>query len=156
FETTRRLMETKPLPIIVCSNDARESVTTFRSLEAGAVACVQRLTNCKAVEFDRAAAHLRQTVKLMSEVKVVRRWPRRAPSRTESPVQRAASDIAVIGIGSSTGGPPALQTILSALPKDFPVPLLVVQHIAPGFLPGLVEWLNQTSGLTVQIAAHGI
>jgi two-component system chemotaxis response regulator CheB len=48
-----------------------------------------------------------------------------------------------------------LQTILSALPKDFPVPLLIVQHIAPGFLPGMIEWLNQTTGLRVHIAAHG-
>jgi two-component system chemotaxis response regulator CheB len=61
----------------------------------------------------------------------------------------------VIGIGASTGGPPVLQTILSGLPKDFPAPLLIVQHIARGFLPGLVEWLNQTTGLSVHIAAHG-
>jgi two-component system chemotaxis response regulator CheB len=48
-----------------------------------------------------------------------------------------------------------LQTILSGLSKDFPAPLLIVQHIARGFLPGLVEWLNQTTGLHVHVAAHG-
>jgi two-component system chemotaxis response regulator CheB len=58
-------------------------------------------------------------------------------------------------MGASTGGPPVLQTILSGLPKDFPVPLLIVQHIARGFLPGMVDWLSQTTGLRVQIAAHG-
>jgi two-component system chemotaxis response regulator CheB len=58
-------------------------------------------------------------------------------------------------MGASTGGPPVLQTILSRLPKDFPAPLLIVQHIAHGFLPGMVEWLNQTTGLHVHIAAHG-
>jgi two-component system chemotaxis response regulator CheB len=49
-----------------------------------------------------------------------------------------------------------LQTILASLPKDFSVPILIVQHIAHGFLPGLVEWLNQTTGLQVHIAAHGV
>ena len=62
----------------------------------------------------------------------------------------------MIGIGASTGGPPVLQTILAALPKDFPVPLLIVQHIAPGFVAGLVEWLNQTTGLKVHVAAYGV
>jgi two-component system chemotaxis response regulator CheB len=41
------------------------------------------------------------------------------------------------------------------LPKEFPVPLLIVQHIASGFLSGLADWLNQTTGLKVHIAAHG-
>jgi two-component system chemotaxis response regulator CheB len=48
-----------------------------------------------------------------------------------------------------------LQTILTGLPKDFAVPVLIVQHIAAGFLPGLVEWLNQTTGVKVHIAAYG-
>jgi len=68
---------------------------------------------------------------------------------------KAATGIKLIGIGASTGGPPVLQTILSGLPKDFPVPLLIVQHIARGFLPGMVDWLSQTTGLRVHIAAHG-
>jgi two-component system chemotaxis response regulator CheB len=60
-----------------------------------------------------------------------------------------------VGIGASTGGPPVLQAILSALPRDFPAPILIVQHIARGFLPGMVEWLGQTTGQHVHIAAHG-
>jgi two-component system chemotaxis response regulator CheB len=97
----------------------------------------------------------------MSEVKVVRRWPRpRAVSAAAPPEPRpsrgrTSGAMSVIGIGASTGGPPVLQAILSGLPKDFPIPLLIVQHIAPGFLPGMVEWLNQTTGLRIHIAAHG-
>ncbi len=66
----------------------------------------------------------------------------------------AGAGIMLIGIGASTGGPPVLQTILSGLPKEFPATLLIVQHIARGFLSGMVEWLNQTTGLHVHIAAH--
>jgi two-component system, chemotaxis family, protein-glutamate methylesterase/glutaminase len=61
----------------------------------------------------------------------------------------------VIGIGASTGGPQALALILSRLPASFPVPILVVQHIAPGFAPSLVEWLSSECELSVQLAKDG-
>ncbi len=96
----------------------------------------------------------------MSEVKVVRRWPRQRANPV--PVTGSAASsildpgaVRFVGIGASTGGPPVLQTLLGGLPKDFPVPILIVQHIARGFLPGLVEWLNQTTSLQVRVAAHG-
>jgi two-component system, chemotaxis family, protein-glutamate methylesterase/glutaminase len=97
----------------------------------------------------------------MSEVKVVRRWSRSRiapavlPANGRTQLRAASAGVRLIGIGASTGGPLVLQTILSGLPKDFPVPLLIVQHIARGFLPGMVEWLSQTTGLRVHIAAHG-
>jgi two-component system, chemotaxis family, protein-glutamate methylesterase/glutaminase len=76
--------------------------------------------------------------------------PEAAPER-----RNRTAKVEFIGIGASTGGPPVLQSILAGLPKDFPIPILAVQHIAPGFLPGLVEWLEQTTGLNVHIAGHG-
>jgi two-component system, chemotaxis family, protein-glutamate methylesterase/glutaminase len=159
FEATRRIMESKPIPIVICSASGKigDAVTSFRLMEAGAVACVEKPVGHDHPNFDEVVAQLRQTIKLMSEVKVVRRWPRRDNvKRPAFPSKRSPAKIEVIGIGASTGGPPVLQTILSALSKDFPVPLLIVQHIAPGFLSGLAEWLNQTTGLKVHIAAHGI
>jgi len=158
FETTRRIMETYPLPIIICTatTDPREVATTFRALEAGAVACLGKPVGREHPDHDPLARSLIETIKLMSEVKVVRRWPRsRFPPAPAVTVNETNGDgIKVIGIGASTGGPPILQTILSALPKDFPLPILVVQHIAHGFLLGLVEWLNETTGLHIHVAAH--
>jgi two-component system chemotaxis response regulator CheB len=58
-------------------------------------------------------------------------------------------------IGSSTGGPQALQTILKQLPSDFPTPILCIQHIAPGFLNGLVNWLRSLCSMKVKIAQDG-
>ena len=164
FEATRRIMETCPLPIIICTAtaNAREIASTFRVMEAGAVACVEKPVSREHPSFEALASNLLQTVRLMSEVKVVRRWPRsRMASPAESPARplepkAVALGIRFIGIGASTGGPPVLQTILAGLPKDFPAPVLIVQHIARGFLPGLVEWLNQTTGWQVHIAAHGL
>jgi two-component system chemotaxis response regulator CheB len=164
FEATRRIMETRPVPIIVCTAtaDPRDVATAFRVMEVGALACVEKPVGRQHAEFDQMAAHLRQTVKLMSEVKVVRRWARArvvaAPTAVAHPVTatHAAAPIKIVGIGASTGGPQVLQGILEGLPNTFPVPILVVQHIAHGFLPGLAEWLNQTTGFQIHLGAHGV
>ena len=160
FEVTRRIMETRPVPIVICSatTDPREMITSFRALEAGAVACIEKPTGGEHADFEARAGNLLDTVKLMSEVKVVRRWPasRPAPAPRAVEPQGSPAGIGLIGIGASTGGPPVLQTILAGLPKDFPVPILIVQHIARGFLPGLVEWLGQTTGFRIHVASHGI
>jgi two-component system chemotaxis response regulator CheB len=164
FETTRRIMETQPVPIIVCSatTDTKEVATTFRVMEAGALACLEKPVGLEHPDFERIAENIRQTVRLMSEVKVVRRWARARLARDAAPAPRsveatdARPEVKVIGVGASTGGPQVLQEILAGLPKGFPVPILVVQHIARGFLPGLAEWLNQTTSLQIQIAAYGV
>jgi two-component system chemotaxis response regulator CheB len=163
FEATRRIMETRPLPVVICTAtaDPQELAVTFRAIEAGAVACVAKPVGF-GPEFEPLLHNLLQTVRLMSEVKVIRRWSRAGAVPTAPQAigvtnsRLTAPNIKLIGIGASTGGPPVLQTILSGLPKEFPVPLLIVQHIAPGFLPGMVDWLSQTTGLRVHIAAHGV
>jgi two-component system chemotaxis response regulator CheB len=96
----------------------------------------------------------------MSEVKVVRLFPR---SRKEQKkpillIQNFENDlkrIQLIAIGASTGGPMALQIILSRLPENLPVPVLIVQHIARGFVTGFLEWLSATSGIKLKIAEDG-
>ncbi|HWW66425.1 MAG TPA: CheB methylesterase domain-containing protein [Solirubrobacterales bacterium] len=60
-----------------------------------------------------------------------------------------------MGIGASVGGPPALATVLGGLPVDFPLPVLVVQHMAAGFGEGLVKWLDQSVAIPVGIAVDG-
>ncbi|MEA3196082.1 MAG: two-component system, chemotaxis family, protein-glutamate methylesterase/glutaminase [Gammaproteobacteria bacterium] len=162
FEATRRIMETRPLPIIICTATAapQDLAIAFRSMEAGAVACVAKPV-ALGDDFEPRLHNLLQTVRLMSEVKVVRRWNRlrgtpavpHANGLTQPGT--AIREVRLIGIGASTGGPPVLQAILSGLPKNFPAPILIVQHIAHGFLPDMVDWLSQTTGLRVHIAAHG-
>jgi two-component system chemotaxis response regulator CheB len=63
--------------------------------------------------------------------------------------------VGAVGIGASTGGPPALTQVLSALPAAFPLPVLVVQHIASGFSEALVNWLDRRLGLPVGFATDG-
>ena len=163
FEATRRIMETQPVPIIVCSGitNPKDVATTFRVMEAGALACVGKPVGREHPDFDATAENIRQTVRLMSEVKVVRRWAlgRVAPATPvvrPAPPNGAPVGVTVVGVGASTGGPQVLQQILGGLPKTFPVPILIVQHIAQGFLRGLAEWLNQTTALQIHIGAHGV
>lgn len=158
FEATRRIMETIPVPIVICSATAntKDIVVTFRALEAGAIACIEKPLGSERDDFIEVEQRLLETIKLMSEVKVVRRTARSRTTPFPAPpaTEQAPARIRLIGIGASTGGPPVLQTILAALPKDFPVPILVVQHIAQGFLAGMTEWLNQTTSLQIHIASH--
>jgi two-component system chemotaxis response regulator CheB len=79
----------------------------------------------------------------------------RRPSRLPRAVFRGKETGRVILLGSSTGGPAALEKIFKRLPADFSAPVLVVQHIAPGFVGGLAEWLNQGSPLAVKVAQAG-
>jgi two-component system chemotaxis response regulator CheB len=158
FEATRRIMETQAVPIIICTAtaNAKDVDTAFRAMEAGAIACIEKPIGHAHENFEASAAHLLETVKLMSEVKVVRRSARPRPSTLHRTDLQTPAQIRLIGIGASTGGPPALQTILAGLPKSFPIPMLVVQHIARGFLPGMAEWLCHTTSFQVHIASHGI
>ena len=160
LEATRKIMQTHPVPIVIVSGiwDPREVETTFRAIEAGALIVVQRPAGMGHPESERLKKELISKVKLMSEVKVVRRWgpsPKiKEEKKTESPTLsiNARQDIGVVAIGASTGGPLALQKILSGLPPDFPVPVLIVQHIAAGFIQGMLDWLSETSGLRLHIA----
>lgn len=161
FEATRRIMETYPVPIVICSStsDTRDIAIAFQALEVGAIACIAKPAGAQQFNHGAEALHLLETVRLMSEVRVVRRRPRSPPlPLSGAPMGGTAvhpAAIKLIGIGASTGGPPVLQTILSGLPRDFSVPILVVQHISPGFLGGMADWLRQKTGIPVQIATHG-
>jgi two-component system chemotaxis response regulator CheB len=161
LEATRRIMETYPTPIVIVSGsiDPRENMTAFRAMEAGALAALRRPNGIGHPDYEITARELVLTVKLMAEVKVVRRWPqtRREPAGpvTVKPASGETAAVKVIAIGASTGGPPVLQTILAMLPRNLPLPILIVQHMATGFITAFVEWLAQSSGLPVHVATHG-
>lgn len=162
FDATRKIMETHPTPIVIVSGSStrEEIATTFHAMEAGALAVVARPKGIGHPEYEASARELTQTVKLMSEVKVVRRWPRGAKAAPTpvipQPVLRKAPMMEVIVIGASTGGPVVLETILAGLPKDLPVPILIVQHMASGFIEGFAEWLGNSTGFPVHVGSHGL
>lgn len=162
LEATRRIMETAPTPIVIVSgsNNANEIVSTFDAMEAGALAVLRRPAGLGHPDHESTVRELLQTVKLMSEVKVVRRWPpkrfgEQVPRAVEMGLAQESAKLRIVAIGASTGGPPVLQTIFSALPKTFPAPIVIVQHMAAGFTQGFADWLALTSTLPIRLATHG-
>lgn len=164
LDATRKIMETNPTPIVIVSGSSvgMEVEHSFAAMEAGALAVVQKPRGAGHPDHETTAKELIQTVKLMSEVKVVRRWPRKKTEAEQkdsqaaaTPLKRVQTEIKVIAIGASTGGPPVLHKILSGLPKDFASPLLIVQHMATGFVQGMADWISQSSGFPVHVAADG-
>jgi two-component system chemotaxis response regulator CheB len=158
IEATRLIMEQCPTPLIIVSahNSDPEMAIGFNALQAGALQVVDKPTNAFAPESADERAALIATVKLMSEVRVVRRrfaLPRRTSAAPETDV--AAQPIRIVAIGASTGGPAALNTLLSALPADFPTPIALVQHITPGFTNGLATWLQSGCRLPVRVVQPG-
>lgn len=158
FQATRQIMIETPTPIVIVSGslDVREVEVSMHALKAGALTLVPKPQGPEAPEFEEQARRFRDTVKAMSQVKVVRRWPERPrPEPLPSPQVNTGARARVIAVGASTGGPAALARVLSELPGDFPVPLLIVQHIARGFMPGFAAWLNSSSALRVKLAQEG-
>lgn len=146
------IMGSRPVPILVLSAHAdADNREAAAALAAGAL----DVTAKNALDLDHprgsAGEALRRRVRLLSHAHVIRHPRaslRRTPPRDGS--GRAAS---VIGICGSTGAPYVLARILGGLPADYPIPVLVVQHISPGFTEGLARWLDQTVPLPVGIAA---
>ena len=160
FAATQTIMETHPVPIVIVSAswDPEEVQKTFRALEVGALTAMEKPRSIEHPEGDRTLREFVQTVKLMADVKVVRRRvrpPKEEQARPAPQLVRTESPIDVVAVGASTGGPQALKAVLCRLSADFPSPVLIVQHIARGFLDGLAEWLGRASGLDVRIAGPG-
>jgi two-component system chemotaxis response regulator CheB len=158
LEATKRIMTEVPTPVVVVSTLVERDIqTSMAALRAGALAVLQKLVGPESPDFDRESRHLRDTLKAMAQVKVVRHWPTRAsaPPSRRVPAISARARPSVLAIAASTGGPAALHRIFSELSADFPLPILVVQHIALGFAGGMAAWLSSVSPLRVKVAEDG-
>jgi len=162
LETTLHIMETIATPIVIVSGSTRtkDRAQTFKYLEAGALAVVSRPPDIPHPGFAASRNELLQTVRSMSEIRVVRRFVQTRKERKFESVDvprpdKLSTSVKLIAIGASTGGPMALNTILSRLPKDLKIPVLIVQHITSGFVKALMEWLSVSSVLPLKIAENG-
>jgi len=158
FEATRKIMETHPLPIVITTSSYKpqEVEKMFRAIEAGAVTILEKPGAVAHREFAAACKEFSDTVKVMAGVKVVRRWPRdkkKTPRPAATPIIH--SNHSVLAMGASTGGTGAFQQILTQLPGELPAPIMMVQHIAGEFIPGMIQWLEKTTGFPVHLARAG-
>ena len=160
-ELTRIVMSRSPLPILVLSISvqAEQEHNIFQMLEAGALDILAKPRGGLESDFGITAHELITKIKILSGVKVFTRHQAAGKAVTQPilplPILASASAPRIIGIGASTGGPQALERILGQLPADFPLPLLCVQHIAQGFMQGLVDWLASSCRIRIRTAVEG-
>ena len=167
FEATRQIMSQRPTPIVVVSASvkAEDLNITMNALKAGALTVVEKPVGTTHEDYEALAQRLCTQLAVMSQVAVIRQRfnrprpdrhgvngaapprPRFSPGRSDRPFQ-------MLGMVASTGGPRALQQILSNLPADYPLPIALVQHISDCFHEGFVRWLANSCALKVMVAQH--
>ncbi len=148
-EATAQIMSDSPRRILIVSSyaDSRQVDLAFRAIAAGALEVVAKPANSRPDEMRAWARRVCDAIVLMSEVPVITRR-----SRATTASGRSCD---LVGIVASTGGPPALAKLLSLLPSDLQIPLIVAQHIAEGFTEGLVRWLSHVGKLRASLAFDG-
>ena len=158
METLRLIMRRAPLPVVLFSTHSKEG--GYATLKALALGAVDFLAKPK----DAAAGHLEEIAdQLIAKIKVAKRAAgRKLPPVVidEKPAPKKATHGAlpprrVIAIGISTGGPNALQFVLSQIPADFQSTILIVQHMPEGFTEMFAKRLDECCGLEVQEARSG-
>jgi two-component system chemotaxis response regulator CheB len=161
LECLNRILIERPCPVVMVSAaTAAGGEATFEALRQGAVDFVAKPVRAISLGIDElgvelvakvraaAAIRLRPSLRLrervrhnLGEVKPASR-PRRASS--------AGSETGLVLVGTSTGGPPALEALLEPLPADFPWPILVAQHMPAGFTGSLARRLDGICRLRVE------
>ncbi len=157
LEATQEIMIEAPTPIVIVSASTRvqEVEASMEALNAGALAILPKPTGPHSPNHAALAKEIVATVKAMADVLVIGRRRRFPPpcQTTDLPKPSASrARIQVISILSSTGGPPALAKLLGQLPADFPVPILLVQHMVSSFIPGFARWLDSVVPIQVKLA----
>jgi two-component system chemotaxis response regulator CheB len=158
IEATRRIMAQRPTPIVVVAADFKSETVnnSMEALRAGALAVVEKPTIESADAYGAMARRLCDQFVNMSEVKVVRQrfngLPPRRTIATPQPLGVADTVFDVIAIVASTGGPAAIAKLLQGLDRRALPPILVVQHMAAGFLDGYARWLGSVCGHDVSLA----
>jgi two-component system chemotaxis response regulator CheB len=159
METLRQIMRKQHLPVIVVSALSTEGASaTFKALAAGALDFVAKPRDAASSHMDAIAEDLISKIKIASRSRMK---PAISPSLTEwAKKHKTASKerrrpAKVVAIGVSTGGPNALQYLLSQLPADFPGSILIVQHMPVGFTEMFARRLNESCAIEVKEAQSG-
>jgi len=159
IEALKQIMSKNPVPVLMVSSlttdDAR---ITLEALEIGAVDFIPKNLSDLSINILKVRDSLIEKIKKIGKKGLPLYKKRYRPKHLEMPRENDYTShrkINIVAIGSSTGGPKALQNILTSLPKDFPVPILIAQHMPPVFTKPFAERLNQMTALEIKEAEHG-
>lgn len=160
IEATEQIMAFTPTPILVVSSSVHgEGMgAAFDALAAGALEVIKKPEPRDWADLERIGREVIRKVKILSKVRVITHIRGRRGMLDRAVLRvppRVTGGRSIVAIGSSTGGPSALLTVLCPLPAEFPLPIVIAQHIAEGFIPGLVGWLNGACSVSVKAAEDG-
>jgi two-component system, chemotaxis family, protein-glutamate methylesterase/glutaminase len=169
-EATRRIMAECPTRIVIISSMVGDGdvSSSFEAMRAGAVQVIEKPRGVLAGNYSEVKQSL---ARLLKEVAVARpaaqlSWQRHAAPAAPRPeaaprpattVRRMPEAFApdIVCIGGSTGAPTVIADVLSKLPRAYPHPIVVAQHIAKGFAAGFADWLRSSVSIDVRLAEHG-
>lgn len=159
----KHIMERNPVPVIMVSSITTDGAkVTLDALDLGAVDFIPKNLSELSVNIMKIKEVLIDRIKHIAKKGIIKKRAR--PLETSKPLEMPRSmpvrttgerRIGIVSIGTSTGGPKALQEIIPKLPKDFPAPIVIAQHMPPNFTGPFAERLNQLSQLTVKEAEEG-
>lgn len=159
LEATSQIMRVRPTPIVVVANSVYEADynIAFSALEAGALTVIEKPYGLLTKNFDAVRDQLISAVRTLAGLKVLSRNTAAFSSNNIGPMTAMlyslfTHPVRIVAIAASTGGPPVLKYIFDNLPKDFSIPIVVVQHVLDAFAQGMADWLNGSSNLTVKTA----
>jgi two-component system, chemotaxis family, protein-glutamate methylesterase/glutaminase len=161
LDATRQIMEQFPTPIVIVSHASSDADMAMQAMQAGALAAIEKPPARTHPEFDTRCDELLSMLRLMAGVHVIRHWPSPSNGSAADTLPKTAqlrNSLVVpeiVAIGASAGGPGTLATLFRGLTPSFALPILVVQHLAADFMPGLADWLNRSSNLPVRLAVDG-
>jgi len=159
LQTLRQIMTRSPRPVIMVSAvTEKDAKNTFNALAAGAFDYVPKQLSVKSLDIFHINDDLLSKIRAAAQSRHYHPTTLLAKKPPQSlPKVRQASPFtapAIVALGTSTGGPKALQEILPLFPRDLPIPILIVQHMPPGFTAPFAQRLNSLCALTVREAVN--
>jgi two-component system, chemotaxis family, protein-glutamate methylesterase/glutaminase len=160
LEATRRIMSTRPIPIVVVAASVESKMwnaTAMEALRAGALTVLEKPLGTTNADYEMLAERLCTQLVIMSEVRLVRQHGHYEYHAAKRRIARSSSSagLKMLGIVCSTGGPAALVQLLGALGPAFPLPILLIQHMTASFIEGFAAWLESVCPLPVTIVSEG-
>lgn len=158
LEALQHIMKENPIPVIMLSNLTSDGAEiTIRSLEMGAIDFVQKPSGAISLDLNKVQATLVEKLNIAVQSRPITHPASvdlRRSRETNSLSSSSDSFQKIVAIGTSTGGPRALQQVMREIPHDFPAPIVIVQHMPPKFTRSLAQRLNSCSTIQVVEAEH--
>ena len=165
YEAITRIMDQSPCPIVALTGiDSQDLIAaSFKDLALGALTILPKPAGI--ISRNPDMANIIRQMKTLASIKVRKRTSKPSPTQELLALDKKLSPPVVeflpwtwtkapklVAVGVSTGGPPALHILLKSLPANFPLPLVIVQHISAGFVDSLAKWLTDTTSFPCKVA----